>query len=126
MPIILVLDQGLPRDAASKLRDLGYECIHVGEVGMSTTTDEEILGFGFGKNAVVVTLDADFHAILAVSGAVGPSVIRIRIQGLRSEEISECVRSVATGFESELKAGSLVTVKTRKTTCHELPIGRSR
>ena len=73
-----------------------------------------------------MTLDADFHAILAVSGAVGPSVIRIRIQGLRAEEISECVRSVSRGFESELKAGSIVTVKARKTTCHKLPIGRSR
>ena len=126
MPIKLVLDQGLPRDAASRLRDLGYECVHVGDVGMSTADDKEILGLALAQAAVVVTLDSDFHAILAVSGAVGPSVIRIRIQSLRAEEISECVRSVATGFESELKAGSLVTVKTRKTTCHELPIGRSR
>jgi predicted nuclease of predicted toxin-antitoxin system len=46
---------------------------------MSTAADEEILGFALSKNGVVVTLDADFHAILA-SGAVGPSVIRIRIQ----------------------------------------------
>src|SRR5258708_7930261 len=126
MPIILVLDQGVPRDAARRLRDLGYECVHVGEIGMSTAADEEILGFALGKNAVVVTLDADFHAILAVSGAVGPSVIRIRIQGLRAGEISERVRSVSRGFESELKGGSLVTVKARKTTCHKLPIGRSR
>jgi len=75
---------------------------------LSTADDEEILGFALGKNAVVVTHDADFHAILAVSGAVGPSVIRIRIQGLRTEAISECVRSVSRGFESELKAGSIV------------------
>ena len=93
---------------------------------MSMAADEEILGYALEKNAVVVTLDADFHAILAVSGAEGPSVIRIRIQGLRAEEISECVRSVTTRFESELKAGLLVTVKVRKTTSHKLPIGRSR
>ena len=31
MAIRLVLDQGVPRDAARLLRDLGYECIHVGE-----------------------------------------------------------------------------------------------
>ena len=30
----LVLDQGVPRDAASLLRELGHDCTHVGEVGM--------------------------------------------------------------------------------------------
>lgn len=126
MSVILVLDQGVPRDAAGRLRDLGYECIHVGEVGMSAAGDEEILGLALGKNAIIVTLDADFHAILAVSGATGPSVIRIRIQGLRAMEIADCVRLVSTRFESDLIAGSLVTVKSRKTTCHRLPIGCSR
>jgi predicted nuclease of predicted toxin-antitoxin system len=126
MPITIVLDQGVPRDAAGRLRDLGYDCTHVGEVGMSTATDEEILGFALAKGAVVVTLDADFHTILAVSGAVGPSVIRIRVQGLRAAEIAACVRFVAARFTSELEAGSLVSIKTRKTTCHMLPIGGSR
>ena len=62
---------------------------------MSKAADEEILDFAVGKNSIVVTLDSDFHAILAVSGAAGPSVIR------------------------------MVTVKARKTTSHRLPIGRS-
>ena len=125
MPLIFVLDQGVPRDAAALLRGLGYECLHTGEVEMSTAADEAILAFALAKNAVVVTLDADFHAILAVSGSVGPSVIRIRIQGLRAPEIAECVHVVSTRFGTELEAGSLVTVKPRKTTCHKLPIGRS-
>src|SRR5689334_9310552 len=126
MSITLVLDQGVPRDAAGRLRDLGYECIHVGEVGMSAAGDYEILEFALLKNAAVVTLDADFHAILAVSGAAGPSVIRIRIQGLRAMEIGECVRLVCIRFGDELSSGSMVTVKARKTTCHRLPIGDSR
>jgi hypothetical protein len=66
-----------------------------------------------------------FQAMLAVSGAVGPSVIRIRIQGLGATETAELVRFVSIRFDSELKAGSLVTIKTRKTTCHSLPIGHS-
>jgi len=126
MPITVVLDQGVARDAARELRDLGYECVHVGDVGLATATDEDILGFALSKNGIVVTLVADFHAILAVSGAVGPSVIRIRIQGLRTSGIVECVRFVFRQFEIELRTGALVTVKARKTTCHKLPIGRAR
>jgi len=118
-----VLDQGVPRDAAARLRSLGHDCIHVGEIGMSKAADEEILAFSLGRNAVVVTLDADFHAILAVSGAQGPSVIRMRLQGLGGPEVVEVVRNVLARFEAELKGGSLITVKARKTTCHRLPVG---
>src|SRR5471030_415301 len=121
----LVLDQGVPRDAAALLRSLGYDCIHVSEIGMSKSTDEEILAFSLGRKAVVVTLDADFHTILAVSGAIGPSVIRVRLQGLGAPETVALVRKVLAGFEADLARGSLITVKARKTTCHRPPVGNS-
>lgn len=89
----LILDQGVPRDAASLRRTLGYDCIHVSEIGMSKAADEEILAFSLGRNGVVVTLDADFHTILAVSGASGPSVIRLRFAG------SGCPRNCGTGSQ---------------------------
>ena len=121
----LVLDQGVPRDAATHLRGLGYECIHLGEIGMSKAADEEILAFSLEKNAIVVTLDADLHTILALSGASGPSVIRLRLQGLGALEVVKLVKNVLASFEADLKCGSLVTVKARKTTCHRLPVGNS-
>jgi hypothetical protein len=54
MPITVVLDQGVPRDAAGRLCDLGYECVHVGEVGMSMADDEEVLRFAHEKNGTVL------------------------------------------------------------------------
>jgi len=83
------------------------------------------LAFSLGRKATVVTLDADFHTILAVSGASGPSVIRLRVQGLGGAELADVVQNVLVRFEADLKRGSLVTVKGHKTTCHRLPIGRS-
>ena len=99
--------------------------MHVGEVGMGKAADDEILAWSLGKSAIVVTLDADFHTILAVSGAGGPSVIRVRIQGLDGQALAELVQQVIIGFGDDLKRGSLVTVKARKITCHRLPIGGS-
>jgi predicted nuclease of predicted toxin-antitoxin system len=126
MAIRFVLDQGLPRtrDAASQLRDLGYECTHAGEIGMWKAADDEILAIALERHATIVTLDADFHAILAVSGAsqwtLGNS---LAIEGLGAPEIVELVQHVLAAFEADLTRGSLVTVKARKTTCHKLPIG---
>ena len=83
-PILhLVLDQGVPRDAASRFRELRYECTHVGEIGMGNAADAEILTWALKKGAVVVTLDADFHTILAVSGA------RPRVTACQSEVLLE-------------------------------------
>lgn len=125
MPISLVLDQGVPRDVASLFRNLGYECMHVGEIGMWKASDGEILAFALERSAIIVTLDADFHAILAVAGARGPSVIRVRIEGLRAAGIFELVKHILDVFAADLKRGSLITVKAQKITCHWLPIGGS-
>jgi len=120
----LVLDQGIPRDAAEVLRALNYECVHVGEVGMWCAADEEILAFAAERKAIIVTLDADFHTMLAVSGSSGPSVIRIRMQGLRAPAISHLTQQALAAFSEDLHAGTLLTIKMQKTTCHRLPIGK--
>ena len=118
----LLLDQGVPRDAAALLRTAGFICEHVGELEMSRAEDVEILGLARQRQAIVVTLDADFHAILAVSGAAGPSAIRLRLQGLNGPRIADLVVRVVHRFVEELRQGCLITVKLRKTTCHRLPI----
>lgn len=119
----LVVDQGLPQDAAVLLRERGHECIHASDIGMSTAGDGEIVAWAKQQKAIVITLDADFHAILAVSGAREPSVIRIRMQGLGTSAVVELVHRLVIDFTNELLNGTLITVKANKTTCHMLPIG---
>lgn len=57
-----LLDQGLPRSTVQFLSDAGFETYHVGDLGLAKASDERILDEGRARNAVVVTLDADFHA----------------------------------------------------------------
>jgi predicted nuclease of predicted toxin-antitoxin system len=49
---------------------------------MSRASDPEILKRARAEARACVTLDADFHSLLATGGARGPSVIRIRKEGL--------------------------------------------
>lgn len=121
----LVLDQGIPREAAIQLRKLGFQCTHVGEAAMAKAADAEILAWALqhAALAVIVTLDADFHAMLAVSRATGPSVIRLRIEGMRAPEVVKVVGRVLEDFGHELQEGAVVTVKAHKITSHRLPIG---
>ena len=120
----LVLDQGVPADAATLFRQLGYECLHVSEAGMSRAGDEEILAFAAERGAVVVTLDADFHALVAVKKSTGPSVIRLRREGCRAEALVGMVEPVLRRYREELAGGSLISIKEGRVMCHRLPIGR--
>jgi len=80
--------------------------MHVGEIEMSKATDREILALSVEKQATIVTLDADFHAIVAVSGALWPSVVRIRVQGLDGDSIVQLVQKVFAAFQTDLETGA--------------------
>jgi predicted nuclease of predicted toxin-antitoxin system len=86
-----LLDQGLPRSTAELLRRSGIDAVHVGEVGYSTADDASILKKALEEGRVVVTLDADFHALLALSVAVFPSVIRLLIEGLKGKSAAKLI-----------------------------------
>jgi predicted nuclease of predicted toxin-antitoxin system len=116
----ILLDQGLPRDAADELRLNGIDCTHIGEIGMSASADSDILAYALLQDATIVTLDADFHAILAVSGASKPSIIRVRLQGLNGKGLSRIVREVLARYATEVTGGCMITVKLRKKNCHLL------
>lgn len=105
-----LLDQGLPRSAATELFSRGYDAEHVGALGMATATDEEILEAARDRDAVVVTLDSDFHSLLAADHASTPSTIRIRIEGLKGLGVASLVEQVVAAVESELEAGAAVSV----------------
>lgn len=118
----LLLDQGLPRSAASLLRAAGIDSIHTGEAGYSTWEDAAILEKCRQEGRIIVTLDADFHALLALSGASSPSVIRIRMEGMKAEETARLIQSVITDCGEDLERGAVVTVRERRVRIRNLPL----
>ncbi len=66
----LLLDIGCPRAATSLLKEAGFESAHAGELDLGTAEDIRILEAARRGGWTVVTLDADFHAILARRAAI--------------------------------------------------------
>lgn len=118
----LLLDQGLPLSAATLLRDVGIDTIHVGEIGLSAAEDAEIIQRAREEGRVVVTLDADFHTLLALEEAIAPSVIRIRIERLRAQALTDLLLRVISECEQELQQGAALTVEPSRIRIRRLPL----
>jgi predicted nuclease of predicted toxin-antitoxin system len=118
----LLLDQGVPRAAVEALGRLGFTAVHAGTIGMARAPDQDILLRARQAGETVITLDADFHALLALSNAASPSVIRVRIEGLRGEHLADVVSRVVAVCEADLVAGAMVTVDAHSVRVRRLPL----
>lgn len=118
----LLLDQGLPLSAAALLRDAGIDTIHVGEIGMSQAEDAEIIQKAREEECVVVTLDADFHTLLALDEATSPSVIRVRIERLRAQALTDLLLMIIAECEEEIEQGSAISVEPSRIRIRRLPL----
>ena len=120
--IRLLLDQGLPRATGKHLSATAWDVMHVGDIGLSRATDQQILDYAKSDNRVCVTLDADFHALLATADASGPSVIRIRKEGLHASALAELLTAVWPHVEKHVIDGAMVTITEKSIRVRGLPV----
>jgi predicted nuclease of predicted toxin-antitoxin system len=118
----LLLDQGLPRSTAVILRSAGIDAVHTAEIGLATSTDADILEHGRLEGRVVVTLDADFHLLMATTNATEPSVIRIRIERLQGEALANLLQYLLNRHSADLRRGVLMTVQKGRVRFRRLPL----
>jgi predicted nuclease of predicted toxin-antitoxin system len=90
---------------------------------MSRATDIEILGAARTQQRICVTLDADFHTHLAVTNATSPSVIRLRIEGLKAEELALLLINVWPQIQNHVDPGAaMITITDQNVRIRSLPI----
>jgi predicted nuclease of predicted toxin-antitoxin system len=115
----------LSPDLAARIGAAGHEVIHWSTVGDHRATDATILSWVQANGWILVTHDLDFGAILATSGAAGPSVIRIRQQDLLSEAIVRTVVATVEIAAPALASAAVVTIHEDSSRIRVLPLRRS-
>jgi len=123
--IRLLLDQGLPRSTADYLPRETWDVVHVWQCGLSTASDRDIIAFARVDQRVICSHDADFHALLAVSRATSPTIIRVRREGLRAPDLAALLEEVWRQVGTLVATGALVTVTERSIRVRKLPIVRT-
>src|SRR5437899_2995934 len=98
------------------------EAVHWTAVGIPTASDQELLRHALDHGYVVFTHDLDFGTLLALTRAVGPSVIQVRAQDVLPDAIGEIVVQSLNTHRDAVTAGALITIDRAAARVRILPI----
>ena len=117
----LVVDMNLSPRWIEVLRAAGHEAEHWSLIGASDADDSAIMAYAAMYEAVVLTHDLDFGAILAATGGMKPSVVQIRPDDINPDTIGDVIVQALRQMASELALGALVTVTNNRSRLRLLP-----
>lgn len=119
----LLLDANLSPLLIVGLSDAGFEALHIGGVGLLTASDAAIVEHARANDLVVVTVDSDFAAMLAIAGATKPSVVQLRGVGeLAPPAHLALLVANLDAVADDLEAGAIVSLSPTRLAVRRLPV----
>lgn len=118
----ILIDMCLPPAWASVLNSAGHEAKHWSDVGARNAQDIEILEWARQREYIIFTHDLDFGTLLALTKAVGPSVIQVRTQDVTPEHLSSSVIHALATYKENLLSGALMVIDETKQRITLLPL----
>jgi predicted nuclease of predicted toxin-antitoxin system len=110
-----LIDQGLLPLTAELLRGQGLDAVHVSEIGWSRAEDVRIVELAQNDDRIIITLDRDFHELLALTSATSPSTIWIRVVNVSASEYVEIIIPILNEYKGILIDGALITFRSDRT-----------
>jgi predicted nuclease of predicted toxin-antitoxin system len=108
---------------ALRLREAGFDAIHVGDLGLLNGADSAIFDRAVADQLVVITADSDFGMLLALRRATSPSVIHLRhVAELPPGAHVALLVSNLSAIESDLERGAIASLSPTRLAVRDLPI----
>lgn len=119
----LLLDANLSPEVARLLKEAGHDAIHVGDIGLLSAPDPEILQTAAKEEQVLLTADADFGALLALGSLASPSVLLLRsADHLRPAEQAELIAANLPLIADDLERGAIASLTRDRLRVRALPV----
>src|SRR5688500_16875571 len=106
----LVVDMNMSTKWVAALREAGFEASHWSDLGAPDAPDGKIMAHAEANNAVVLTRDMDFPAILAANDLMKPSVVHLRETDRFQRTTVARVVLALRRFEADLEAGAVISM----------------
>lgn len=119
-----LIDNALSPTIAQELRDLGYDAIHVRDIGLAAAPDLSIFERAAAEDRIVVSADTDFGTLLALCQSSKPSVILFRLEGHRSPgHQTALLLANIPSLENALARGCVAVLEDSRIRIRALPFG---
>jgi len=102
-----LIDNQLPAALVSYLRNHGFDCQHVLEVGLDASPDSEVYRYAETEERIIVTKDEDFF-YLARRPQARVQVVWVRLGNCRTSFLLDAFERLWPTIESCIKAGDQI------------------
>ena len=121
MSLSIVIDVNLSPEWVPYLTANGLAAQHCTSIGSERATDSEIMSWATSNGYVILTHDLDFGTLLAITHAVGPSVLTLRGRGVLPADVGDTVLGLLRTYASELETGAMLVYDQRHARVRLLP-----
>lgn len=119
----LLVDENLSYRVARRLTHADHDAVHVTDVGLANTDDPAIFDWATEQHRTVITSDADFGGLLAVSGATRPSVVLLRSSDhLTPDQQADLLLAALPLVANDLETGAVISLTPERIRVRSLPI----
>ena len=120
----ILVDMNLSPAWVGFLATHGIDAAHWSEVGDLRAKDATVMEWARQGGFIVFTHDLDFSALVATTGASGPSVVQVRTQDLLPPAMGDDVVRALWTHRQALEQGAIVTLDKVTSRVRILPIHR--
>lgn len=104
------------------LRTRGHDAVHASALGLDRAADIQILAQALQDGRTVVTADVDYPRLLALAGAVGPTLILFRGGDWSEVAVIARMQQILDGLNENELTRSIIVVERGRVRRRRLPI----
>jgi predicted nuclease of predicted toxin-antitoxin system len=106
-----LIDENLAPRLASELVGAGHDAVHVSDLGLRSSPDQEILKVAFNQGRILISCDTDFGQLIERDSSGSPSLVLIRrMRDYRVKAILGRVLVLLSVHSEVLTSGGIVVV----------------